>query len=414
MAVQTYIDGTEVTSVVLNGSATRRLNRPSQASCRIPVQFAIGNVGSRLKVVVNGSLFFHGMIMTLSDEADENVGYSQYEATDPMELWNWRPARDQTGDTPGNMVTPTFFERLKYGPLIMEEILLASQDPTRIDSVPRDCDIPGDLGTPSTAEGSLYIGSITAEGGSTSDLSGAPTNFPMTIAEVASLLTSTGRVDIVLDPIDAGGNMANVSIYNGAYGTDLSGSVSFDFATGQENVRSVRQVHDMTNVCNKLQYFIGPKETLERYKANITGDDNYLDCACYDQNVIEAIRQSSRTTYGVRMEIQEFDADVITKEDQCNVDCDDADPVRAALRCLWQEESWIRAQPRRLVHLEPVRGVGIGAFDIGDEISVSAGTYLRGGFSGKQRIFEYTINWDTDGVMELTELVTSPQADGIS
>lgn len=413
MSVQTYIDGTEVTSVVLNGSSTRRLNRPSQASCRIPVQSAIGSVGSRLKVVVNGSIFFHGMVMTLSDEADENTGYSQYEATDPMELWNWRPARDQTGPTPGNMITPTFFERLKYGPLIMQEILLATQDPTRIASIPRDCDDPGDLGVGSTAEGPLFISIGTIEGGSTADLSGAPTNFPMTIAEVASLLTSTGTVDIVLDPIDSGGNMASVSVYNGAYGSDLSGSVSFDFATGQHNARSVRQVQDMSNITNKLQYFFGPKETLERYKANITADDNFLSCAPFDQNAIEAIRDSSRAAYGVRMEIQEFDVDVIQREDQCNVDCGDADPVRMLYRALWQQESWIRAQPRRLVHIEPVRGVGIGSFDIGDEIAVNAGTYLRGGFSGKQRIFEYTINWDTDGIMELTELVTSPNADGL-
>lgn len=396
MSVQVHIDGTNVTSYALEGSVTRRLNRPSQARVRLPVQHAVGGAGSRLKITINSVLKFHGFVLTCSDEADENTGYTVYEAADPMEMWRWRPARDHTGPTPGNFITPSFFKRLKYAPLIMEEILLRSMDGSN----------------PAVGEGPLFITIGYVEGSSSADVSGAPTNFPMTIAEVASLLTSTGVLDIVMTPIDSGGNMGQVSFYNGQYGTDRTASVSFDFATGAHNVRNVRRVQDMTNMCNKLWYNLGPKETINRYKANITGDDNYLDCACRDQSAVLARRAASQAAYGVRMDIQEFDVDVIRKENQSAVDCTKADPVRMIYRCQWQTEQWIRSVPKDLVHITPVRGVGINAFDIGDLVSVNAGSYLRGGFSGAQRIYEYTVGWDEDGVLEITELVTSPTQEG--
>ena len=53
--------------------------------------------------------------------------------------------------------------------------------------------------------------------------------------------------------------MAQVDCYNGDYGTDLSGSVSFEYGTGALNVRRLRWNEDMSNVSNKLWYFVGPR-----------------------------------------------------------------------------------------------------------------------------------------------------------
>ena len=50
-------------------------------------------------------------------------------------------------------------------------------------------------------------------------------------------------------------------------------------------------------------------------------------------------------------------------------------------------------------------------FDIGDLVGVSASSAVRGGFSGAQRVYEYTIGWEDDGVLFLSELQTSPTAD---
>lgn len=428
MAAQVYIDGTEVTNVCLDGTATRRLNRPAQATMKLPIDEAIGDVGSRMKVVLDGSLFFHGIVLMIEDQAEEDFGYTTYNATDPLELWRWRPCRDFTGPTPGNLITPTFLERLESGPQVIEEIMLASEDPTEV---------------PEEAEGPLFLsfnsGSFATGGVS---LSGAPTNWPMSMADLASLLISSGELDIVLTPIDSGGNMAQVDCYNGNYGTDLTGSVSFDYATGNRNVRSIRQVVDMSNVVNKLQYFLGPKETLTRYKANITGDDPCLPGNTYggggvggallgrpyaaSPNTLGIRRGDSQALYGVRFEFQEFDVDVVSKEDPDGapaIPC--GDPVRTLLRKRWQQESWLRAMPRTLVHVTPVRisdnmqlppgvnPVQIGDFDIGDLVGVSAGAILRGGFSGVgQRVYEYTVGWDTDGVYELSEIQTSADQEG--
>lgn len=387
MAAQAYIDGVEVTDVVLEGSATRRLNRPAQATIRVPITDAIGDVGSRLKVVLDGSLFFHGTILMIEDEADEDFGYTTYNATDPFELWQWRPCRDFTVD-PGNLIDPPFIREITTGPQMIEEIMLGSE----------------------SSEGDLFVAAGSFEGGGV-DLRGAPVSWPMTMAEFTNMLTSTGEVDIVFSPIDSGGNMASVSVYNGDYGSDLSGSVSFDYGTGNYNVRRVRQSSDMTTMVNKLVYELGPKQTTRRYRSNITGTVSpncFKDGTKWTHAQVLAVRSASQGTYGVRMEIQEFDTDEQVVESP-PTECDD--PARIIYRRLWQLETWIRAQPRRLVHVTPIRGIGVGSFDIGDLIGVSAGGFFRGGFSGAQRVYEYTVGWDTDGVYELSEIQTSADQD---
>jgi hypothetical protein len=89
------------------------------------------------------------------------------------------------------------------------------------------------------------------------------------------------------------------------------------------------------------------------------------------------------------------------------------DPGRDLYRRLWQIEQWARAVPRDLVHITPIRGTGINSFDIGDLITVQAGTQVRGGFSGVQRVYEYTVSWDEDGPFELSEIQSSEIAEGI-
>ena len=220
MPAQVFIDGTDVTGYTIAGSATRRLNRPSQATVTVPIQNAIGDVGSRLKILFNGTLFHHGMIQMIEDSADENTGYTQYNSTDPMEILLWRPVRDgDDSPTPGNFITPSVLERKLYGPLILEEVLGAT--------------INAGTGPPTDAEGPIFMALGSFAGGGT-DVSGAPCSYPMTIAELIALLSSTGRLDVILTPIDSGGNMASVSAYNGDYGSDLSGSVQFQFATGAQ------------------------------------------------------------------------------------------------------------------------------------------------------------------------------------
>ena len=98
------IDGTDVTSSgpTVTGSWSRRLNRPSTAQVRIPAQNSIGGAGSILKIqALIGTTYeivHHGRILLCETEMGEDTGYTTYNSTDPMELWQWRPVRDDDCD----------------------------------------------------------------------------------------------------------------------------------------------------------------------------------------------------------------------------------------------------------------------------------------------------------------------------
>lgn len=418
MALQVFIDGTDVSEFALEGSSTRRLNRLSQATVKFPMDAVVGSVGSRLKISFDGELHHHGRVMTREFDGGEDFGYMVYNSEDPLELWKWRPCRDYDSLTPGNLIDPTFLKDKQTGPQIIEALMLASENPALI---------------PELAEGPLFLEYGFFETGG-ADLSGAPTDYPISMLDMASLLVSTGRLDIVLTPIDSGGNMARIDCYNGRYGTDRRDSVIFDYGMGQYNIRGMQWVEDLSNTVNKLQYFFTPRETTERYKANITGDDPCLyygggddgvggsvrDCNYDpDTNPLGALRRQSQADYGVRYESQEFDIGELAREDHgtedvCDPQCLTRDAKRELWRWLWQVESTIRARPRTMYHMTPIRGFGINAFDIGDLITVQAGTQICGGFSLVGRVFEYTVSWSSDGPFELSEIVTSPSTDGFS
>jgi len=416
MPLEVFIDGIDVSEFALDGSSSRRLNRLSQAQVKFPMDAVVGSVGSRMKVAFDGQLHHHGRVMTREFDGGEDFGYVVYNSQDPMELWRYRPCRDYDSLTPGNLIDPSFLEDKQSGPQIIESIMLASENPALI---------------PEAAEGPLFLEYGDFETGG-ADLSGAPTNWPMSMLDMASLLTSTGRLDIVLTPIDSGGNMARIDCYNGAYGTDRRNSVIFSYGTGDYNVRGLQWVEDLSATVNKLQYFFTPRETTHRYKGNITGDDPCLyygggdlgaggsirDCN-YDlvTNPLGALRRQSQADYGVRYEAQEFDIGPLQLEDHgdedfCNPECFTRDAKRELWRWLWQVESTIRAQPRTMFHISPARGVGINDFDIGDLISVEAGPQIVGGFSLVGRVYEYTISWTPDGPFELSEIVFSPSQEG--
>jgi len=226
---------------------------------------------------------------------------------------------------------------------------------------------------------------------------------------------------VVITPTDPGGGvMGTVDVYNGDYGTDLSASVVFEYGTGALNARAVRWNQDMSNICNKLWYYMGPRVLTAQDPAgdqhwcyNVQGDDPGLPGypASNPYAAVVACRGTdagspgdSRGDYGVRMDVQIFDG----TSELCDPN---ADPVTATnrelYRYLWIAESWLRCLPRELVHITPTRGSEIGTFDIGDLVGVTIGSGICGGIDGAQRVYQYTISWDADGPLELSELQTS-------
>ena len=347
---------------------THELNGRSTAIVKMPIDYAVGGINSALYVAPSGGGgAFWGRVHHIDDQGDENSGYTVLTAVDPGFILEYRPARDADGD----FSKPAFMTAFPQGPLMLEEILTNSI----------------------TYEGALgfSLGSF-ASGGV--NLSGLPTDWPMTIAEIMGMLIATGEVDVVMS-FSSGG--ATLSAYNGDYGSDLSGSVSFKYAMGTaSNCRGCRRSIDASQVMNKLWIYMGPRVGTksdpagdQHWDGNITGDHPELPGLPGFSTVISA-RDGSRSTFLERMEVRILD--------------EDYDTAYQLYLHWWLRESLLRANPKTLVHLTPERGTAP-SFGVGDRIHVQAGTSFRGGFSGVQRVYSFTYRWDVNGVVELGEPV---------
>jgi hypothetical protein len=170
----------------------------------------------------------------------------------------------------------------------------------------------------------------------------------------------------------------------------------------------MRVNEDMTNICNKLRYLLGPRvgtrddpNSEQHWEGSVEGEISPLGADPTGQ--INARMNASRAAYGVRSEIKIFDgrADLTLAE-------------RQLYQQMWAGEAWFRAVPRFMVHITPTRGTAIGSFGIGDLVSVQASAAVRGGFSGAQRVYQFTTQWQNpDGPLEITELQTSPSQEGL-
>jgi hypothetical protein len=403
-----WIDGTDVTNISLEGEVSRRLNRPASASVRLPLDQAIGGAGSRLKVAFNGELFFHGFILLCETEADEDVGYVTYNATDPTEIWQWRPARDIDGDyTKPDLMQ--IFGIASYGAaIVIEQMMLNSEEATA----------SADLGVP---DGTLFIdhslgsGSQFPIGGV--DVSGMPADWPMSMAEVATMLVNTGALDIVINPVDYSDFMAIIKCYNSEYpaGVNRTGQVIMEHATGARNIRTIRHVEDMSNSVQKLRYLLGPRQLS---KHDPKGDQHWAASIEGTFDAVTSARQvAARSIFGNRFEVKIWDGD--------------EDEAFFLWRRLWQIEAYLRAVPQRMTYITPIRGFPIpyvdpdlntanGSFDIGDTITVNAPLIVNrptpttdfDGVGSVQRVYGYTVSWDDDSVLTLSELEASPSQEG--
>lgn len=412
------LDDVDVTELAVSGTVTRQLNRVGLASVRFPAVkltelygTTVPNAGSYLKVYFENDtlgttpvLWHHGRVMSREITGDRNAIYVEFNSADPLELWQWRPVRDDDGD----FSLPEIIQTYEFAPQIVQAMFNNSVDTT----------LGGGGPPPTDAEGPLRM-RLNSVAGGTKTMIGAPTDWPMTMAELATLLVSTGLLDIVVTPIefDAFDNYGQLDLYNGDFGNDLTGSVSLDYGVADDEISAFRWMTDMTSMCNKLWYYLGPRKKTggdpagnQHWEANITGDDPGLAYppggalsppASAANNQIGVARYASQQTYDVRMDIKIFDALG-----------DEAVVARDLYRRLWQIESFLRANPQTIIHVTPTRDTGIGEFDIGDLVLCEAVANVRGGFSGAQRVYAYTASWDTDSVVEIGELQVSSDQEG--
>ena len=350
--------------------------------------------GARLRLIDTdltlNSLDHHGTIKFESAEDGEDAdGLCELTSESAREIWEWRPARDgpSDGDDPGNYITPDFFERLELGPLVMEDVLLQSADGS----------------DPAVGEGDMAItmGTFSAAGIS---LAGVPMSTPMSIEQLASLLASTGEVDVVETMIDSGGAMSQIDVYDGNYGTDLSATVNFVYdptASPYSNVRYIKRTRDMSKLVNKIRYLLGPRVTETQWRRSIEATGALPDTSTYTHADLVAAIMASRTTWLVRSDIRIYDA------------FDNEASAAGLYERLWQDESMWRLQPRTLVTIRPIEGL-YPEFDIGDLVGIDYYSGFMGGATGVQRVYGRKLAWDVDGVVRLDELSTSADGDSLA
>jgi hypothetical protein len=386
--LHTFIDGVDVSRCVIEGSVVHWLNKKYTATVKMPMDCAVEGIGKKLLIycaALDKPIDFHGFIKLESLEAgeveDSPTDYVEYNAEGIDELWEARPARDMAD---GNYIKPNFLVTWAGPGLIMYSILYASEHTT-------------DVVFARSAEGPLFIeyGDFPLSG---ADLSGAPADWPMTIAQIRDLLCSTGACDVVVTPIDSGGNMGRVDVYNGNYGTDLTGSTHYHYGTGG-NVKYVRRTRDLAAACNKLRYLLGPRLDDMHWQRSVEGTNSDMIAAFPGpMATVLALREASQAAIGVRFDLHTYD----------NYSAE-ANAVPLYWK-LWIEEQGLRSIPRELIHVTPVRGV-FPTFDIGDLIRVSADPLVMGGFDGAQRVYGRTLSWDSEGVPEIGEIMVSSDAE---
>jgi hypothetical protein len=366
-----YIDGVNATPYAQEVSVTHQANGKSTAAAKMPLDYAVGGHYSTLYVQPTGGLEpFWGRVHHVDEQGDEShPGYVILTAVDPSHILEYRPARDADGD----FSKPNFMADFPQGPLMIQELL---QNSLTYES---------DLG--------FTLGSFAAGGVS---LAGLATDWPMSISEVIGQLVQTGEVDLVKTFSSSG---MTLSAENGRAGSDVSGSVSFKYAMGSEsNCSACRRTIDGSDIMNKLWLYLGPREGTKNDPA---GDQHWAGNITRDHPELAGLpgnagahafwaSQVSRQQYLERMEVRILDADY--------------DIAYQLYLHWWVRETLLRAQPKVLVHMTPEKGLAP-SFRCHDRIHVQAGSSFRGGFSGVQRVYQYTYRWDHSGPIELGEPV---------
>jgi hypothetical protein len=237
-----------------------------------------------------------------------------------------------------------------------------------------------------------------------------PTDWPWSLQHLWEFLVNTGTLDVMLSPAIGG---STVDLFPGDAGTDLSGSVVFDYNTGSFNCMNAKYTFDMKNTISRIRYFLGPKRPfyrgdIQHYSGDVQIDDPALDI--YDpvkQAQIDTQSAAIEAVTGLMREIQIYDANPPLPIGANPPEQTGENALRDLYYALWQSEMLVRTVPRRLLSITPEPGISP-AFGVGDIITANA--VLRGTVGGAQRVYRYTVEQDPEGNEMLTNLITS--ADG--
>lgn len=375
MALTADIDGSSITGLCQSIRWRPRLSAPASGIVRVPAHLVSVTPGvSELHIYMGGGLVFSGPVWYTQADGDPDSAYAEITAYDHMIYMQKRLCKTSTG----NLITP--------GSVLLSEVTAPAIMAAFINNANSyDSTVPNGNPMP------LTVGTVAGGG---ADVSGAPTSFPMSLEDMRVLLVSTGQIDVFVNP---GVGASTVNLTNGDGGNDLSGSVSYDYGTGAFNCQIATFTQDMDIVINALWYLLGPRVSETRWRGSITPTAPHKGGTWPAS--LQAKFLGSRSTYGYAQEIRIFD------------DTNTESSIRPLFEEEWANEAWIRATPQVFASVRPERGISPN-FGVGDLISVSAGSQLMGGFSGAQRVYEMEVECDADGVVSVTEIITSADQEG--
>lgn len=393
-----FIDGVNVTascSLPQEGAGGepiewhRRGGRPSTLTLQGPSSLLGGTVGVSVGTLTGLGAGFTGVLWRRDDEGNEDDCWSTLVFADPTVYFPKRIVKDGedsvdaiTGEPdPGNFSDPSIIEDYLYGPAIMAA------------AVDNSNTLDGSFGPTG-----LSVGGVSMD--LSIDLTGfRPSSWPITLDQLRALLANAGVLDYIV-------NGATVSFFEGNAGGFVD--QPFGYGTGAFNCAGAKRSIDMDPVFNVVWSLLGQKEPLydgdvQHWKGNVTIDDDDPVLGIPDPpfSTVKAQVLASRGTYTRLQTVDEYDMyrDERTPMEKRN--------KRRLAQMLWLQKSFYCANPRQLVTMIPEKGI-VPTFDVYDTIPVAAGAMLNGGFSGEQRVYEFKVSVDTEGNVQLKELMTSP------
>lgn len=385
MSLTADIDGSSITSLCQEIRWRPRLSAPAAGIVRVPSHLVSVTAGvSELHIYMSGSLVFSGPVWYTQADGDPDSAYAEITAYDHLIYLQKRMCKTSTG----NLITPvSVLESEVTAPAILAAFIdnANTYDSTR----------PNGNAMP------LSVGSVAGGG---ADVSSAPMAFPATIDDMRAVLVSTGQLDVFVNP---GVGSSTVDLTNGDGGNDLSGSVSYDYGTGNFNCQIATFTVDMDNVVNALWYLLGPRCTDTRWRGSITPTAPHAG-GTWPAGLVSRFL-GSRSTYGYSQQIRVFDD--LDGDCEAPSEASGQSVTRPLFEEEWANEAWLDATPRVFASIRPERGIEPN-FAVGDLISVSAGSQLLGGFSGSQRVYGMEVDCDADGVVSVTEITTSADQEG--
>jgi hypothetical protein len=389
------IGGSSITQYCQSINWHPRWSRPATLVVKCPGHLFQAAEGQEIHLYnPSGTLVFSGPIWQIQADGNPNRTDIEITAFDHLIYMTKRQCKqDPTGPQPYHLIDiwPTIYN-FGSAPAIMAAF------------------VQGALSDPNAASSAALpwgIGSI--DGGP--DVTSVPKDTPMTLDRMRQLLLSTGQLAINVVPGIGASTLNFIRPPNGVDVPIPAPVATFNYQTGSFNSQNATVTGDMDEMTTALWYFLGPRGPrpgipINHWGGSITptaangGPDGDGPAPGTPWPAATVARfMGSRGQYGYFQDVRVFD------------DNDDTQSIRLFYEEEWNNEAFIRAVPRKFLSIKPERGI-VPTFNVGDFLTMAAGSRLNGGISGLVQVFEFEVEINVNGVCAITDIIASDNGSG--